>query len=555
MLSVLKIKNIAIIEGAEISFSRGFNVLTGETGAGKSIILDSVNAVLGNRTSRELIRTGENSAEVSAVFSCISADLKEKLTEYGIENSEDDTVVISRVITPEKNICRVNGTLVNVAVLKELGKYLINIHGQQDNRELLNSETHLSYVDALSGTEELLKDYKEVYFKLENLKAKIRKLTNDKSERARKTDILNFQIHELTKASLRVGEWEDLRKKQTELQNFEKIRSAYNSAYGILAGDDENAGAVSMLSTAVRELSYASRYSEDAEKLSRELSEVYYSLSDIEESLRSSSFDDDYSRNQLEEIEERLDVLYRLSKKYGETEEEMLSFLADAEQELEELSVSDTDLEKYIKEKEILEKEVLKKAEELSKIRKTGAEDFSQKVCDELKFLDMPSVKFYVDFTEVPMCENGTDGAEFFISANIGEAPKPMAKISSGGELSRIMLAIKTVLSDKDKVPTLIFDEIDTGVSGRAAMKIASKLKEVSNGKQVISVTHLAQIASSAGSHYLIEKSSDGKKTYTNVTLLSAEQRKFEIARIIGGGKITELQLKSAEELLNNCGN
>ncbi len=554
MLSVLKIKNIAIIESAEIEFSRGFNVLTGETGAGKSIILDSINAVLGFRTSRELIRTGESQAEVTALFSEIGNDVSLKLTELGLPPCEDGSLLISRIITPEKNVCRINGALTNVTVLKELGNTLISIHGQQDNRELLNSETHLSYIDALASNSELLSRFEEVYSELSETQHLIKKMSSDKAERARRADMLAFQIDELSKAEIVPGEWEELKNRRSVIRNFEKIQSAFGSAYSALSGDGDFEGAVSLVSGALRELSGVSSFSSDAERLCGELSEVYYTLSDISESLRDGS-DEDFSPDELRDIEDRLDLLYRLSKKYGDTEEEMLLFLSDAQKELDEISLSDDALEKLIPKRDGLLKKAESLAAELSKERKKAAEEFCDKVCDELRFLDMPSVKFFARFFETPLSEKGFDGVEFLISANVGEAPKPLAKTASGGELSRIMLAIKTVLSDKDSIQTMIFDEIDTGVSGRAAVKIAQKLGEASVGKQVICVTHLPQIASRGDSHYLIEKSSHDGKTYTKVTLLNKDERVYEIARIIGGDKISDVQLLNAKEMLESAAN
>lgn len=549
MLSVLKIKNIAIIESAEIEFSRGFNVLTGETGAGKSIILDSINAVLGFRTSRELIRTGESQAEVTALFSDIGEAVALKMTDLGLPLSEDGSLLVSRAITPDKNICRVNGALTNVSVLKELGNTLISIHGQQDNRELLNPETHLSYIDALASNGALLERFGEAFEELSKTERLIKKISSDKAERARRADMLAFQIDELKKAELSPGEWQELKNRRSVIRNFEKIQTAFNAAYSALSGDDGFEGAVSLVSGALRELSSVSSYSEGAEKLSGELSELYYSLSDISDSLRSER-EADFSLGELEGIEERLDLLYKFSKKYGDTEEEMLEFLANAEKELEEISLSDDALERFISEREPLYEKTVALSKELSTARKSAALEFCEKVCEELRFLDMPSVKFFTEFKEAPLSVTGADSAEFLITANIGETPKPLAKTASGGELSRIMLAIKTVLSDKDSISTMIFDEIDTGVSGRAAVKIAQKLHEAALGKQVICVTHLPQIASRAGSHYLIEKSAHDGKTFTKVTLLSESERVYEIARIIGGDKITEAQLASAKEML-----
>ncbi len=552
MLSVLKIENIAIIESAEIEFSRGFNVLSGETGAGKSIILDSINAVLGFRTSRELIRTGETEAKVTALFSSLNKNVEEKLTELSIPASPDKTLLVSRVISSDKNICKVNNTLTNVSALREIGAELVSIHGQQDNRELLNNETHISYIDSMAGLTELVGEYRASYNELLCLKAQIKRLSGNREEKARKIDILSYQIDELEKAEINPGEWEKLKNQRTELQNFERIQESLSASYAALSGGESYKGAVEMVSGAFRELSLVGKFSTDAEKLSEKLGDLYYELSDIADTIRDSISADGYNPAELEEIENRLDLLYKLSKKYGETEEAMLEFLENAKKELSEISLSDEVLDRLkieYSEKLSVTQDLAKK---LSQRRKEEAQIFCEKVCDELRFLDMPNVEFLVDIKAVDLCENGIDSVEFLISANVGEVPKPIAKIASGGELSRIMLALKTVLADKDKIPTMIFDEVDTGVSGRAALKVASKLKEVSEGKQVLCVTHLAQLMAYADSHYLIEKAVRGGKTYTGVTLLDLEGRKREIARITSGGEITQTQLDNALEMINN---
>lgn len=550
MLSVLRIQNIAIIESAEIEFSRGFNVLTGETGAGKSIILDSIGAVLGFRTSRELIRTGEKEAQVSALFVCVNDAAVQKLKELSLPLGDDNSILITRTIGADKNICRVNNALTTVAVLRELGASLINIHGQQDNRELLNSEAHLGFVDAVSSNSALKDDFSEKYEKLCIIEREIKRLSADKSEKARKIDILSFQIDELKKANITPGELDSLKARRDEMLNFEKIQSAFSSARDALSGGDEFSGAVSLVSGSINELSSVSSVSTEANELSKSLSDLYYELSDIAETISGKLKEADFSQSELEAADERIDLIYRLSKKYGDTEEAMLSFLEDAENELEEITFSDEKLEKLCAEREKLYDVGMAAAKKLSDERKATAERFSAEICSELRFLDMPYVQFFVKFNEALLSENGIDEAEFYISANVGEAPKPLAKIASGGELSRIMLSIKNVLSDKDKTETMIFDEIDAGVSGNAAVKVAKKLKEVSNGKQVICVTHLSQLAAFSDNHYLIEKKVMDNKTYTSVTPLDFEGRKREIARITGNGEITETQLKNAEEIL-----
>ena len=553
MLSVLKIENIAIIESAEIEFSRGFNVLSGETGAGKSIILDSINAVLGFRTSRELIRTGASEARVTALFSSVSENVEKKLIELSLPVAPDKTILVSRVISPDKNVCKVNNALTNVSALREIGAELISIHGQQDNRELLNNETHISYIDSIGDLNGIVGDYSTLYNELLSLKSRIKKLSGNKEEKARRIDILSYQIDELEKAEINPGEWESLKNRRTELQNFERIQESLTASYAALSGGDSYKGAVEMVSGAFRELSSISKFSNEIQSISEKLGDLYYELSDIADTVRDSISGDGYNPLELEDIENRLDLLYKLSKKYGETEEYMLQYLENAKKELSEISLSDEVLDELkIKYSEkLVETEDLAKT--LSEKRKKEAKIFCEKVCEELRFLDMPSVEFLVDFKEVDLCENGIDSVEFLISANVGEIPKPIAKIASGGELSRIMLALKTVLADKDKISTMIFDEIDAGVSGRAALKVASKLKDVSNGKQVLCVTHLAQLMSYADSHYLIEKAVRDGKTYTGVTLLDLEGRKKEIARITSGGEITQTQLENAFEMIKNA--
>ena len=550
MLSVLKIRNIAIIENAEIEFSKGFNVLTGETGAGKSIILDSINAVLGFRTSRELIRTGETEAEVTALFSFVGENTTKKLQELGLPQNDDTSLLITRTITAEKNVCRVNNAIATVSTLREIGNTLISIHGQQDNRELLDCETHIGYLDAVADNNLLLDDYRATYSELCELTKKIKSLMSDEAEKARQIDVLSFQIDELKKAEITIGEWENLKDKRTEIQNLEKISEGFRNAGDALSGGDGFSGAVELVLGAQKALASVSNFSKDAAKLSEKLNDIYYDLNDIADTVRFSDGESEYSRNDLEIIEERLDLLYRLSKKYGSTEEEMLEFLSEAEDKLNSLTSSEETLDVLKEERKVILEKAKKIATELSCSRKETAKVFEAKVMEELRFLDMPNVQFNVEFTEVELCENGIDNVEFLISANVGEPPKSIAKIASGGELSRIMLALKNVLSDKDSISTMIFDEVDTGVSGRAATKVAQKLKQVSTGKQVICVTHLAQLAVLADNHYLIEKSAKDGKTYTNVTPLDFDGRKYEIARITGGGEITATQLKNAEEML-----
>lgn len=554
MLDLLKIQNIAIIESAEIEFSAGFNVLSGETGAGKSIILDSINAVLGFRTSRELIRTGESEARVTALFSSVSKNVEDKLQELSLPLSPDGTLLISRTIGFDRNVCKVNNALTNVTALREIGAELISIHGQQDNRELLNNETHIDYIDAMTGEKSVFEEYSLLFNRLSEIKNQIKRLSGDKEAKARKIDVLSYQIDEIEKAEINPGEWEKLKIRRTELQNYEKIQGGLYGAYEALSGGDDFTGAVQLLSGAFRELSSIAQYSEEAENLSKKLGDLYYELEDVADTLRSSVNDDGYSQAELEEIENRINLIYNLSKKYGETEEDILEFLENAKKELNDISFSDEKLEKLKAEYESVYEQTYNLACKISDLRKKTSVDFAEKVCEELKFLDMPQVEFLVDFTETDLTEKGIDTCEFLISANVGEIPKPIAKIASGGELSRIMLAFKTVMADKDKINTMVFDEIDTGVSGRAALKVAAKLKQVSVGKQVLCVTHLAQLMCYADNHYLIEKAAKDGKTYTSVTPLDFEGRKNEIARITSGGEVSAIQLENAEQMLKNVG-
>ena len=400
MLSVLKIENIAIIESAEIEFSRGFNVLSGETGAGKSIILDSINAVLGFRTSRELIRTGAGEARVTALFSSVSENVEKKLEELSLPLTPDKTLLVSRVISPDKNVCKVNNALTNVSALREIGAELISIHGQQDNRELLNNETHISYIDSIGDLTTVVGDYNDLYNELLSLKTQIKKLSGNKEEKARRIDILSYQIDELEKAEINPGEWEALKNRRTELQNFEKIQESLSATYDALSGGDSYKGAVEMVSGAFRELSSIGRFSNEIQAISEKLGDLYYELSDVADTVRDSISGDGYNPLELEEIENRLDLLYKLSKKYGETEDEMLLFLENAKKELSEISLSDEVLDelKIKYSKKLVETENLAKT--LSDKRKEEAKIFCEKVCDELRFLDMPSVQFLVDFKE-----------------------------------------------------------------------------------------------------------------------------------------------------------
>ena len=531
MLTSLKIENVAIIESAAIEFGCGLNVLTGETGAGKSIVIDSINAILGERTSRDIIRTGAQSAKVYAVFEDVNERVRNFLDENGID-CEDGVLIINRTLSREgKNVCRINGAPVTVSMLREIGGELIDIHGQHDNQSLLSPEKHCGFVDSFAGNADLIADYREKYGRLCEIRSKLKKLTTDESSKSQRIDFLTYQIDELEKAEITIGERDELKARKSLINNSQKVIESLNIAYEALKAD--GAG-IDMITDAESEIANASAYMETLGEASEKITDIRY---------------------ELEDIDERLDLLYRLSKKYGDTEEEMLEYLEKARVELDNIAFS----EERVKELQKQEKEALVETEtaacKLTESRKTAGEKLSNAICSELEFLDMPNVRFVVKCNDIGLTENGKDEIEFLISANAGEEPKPLAKIASGGELSRIMLAIKNVLAETDGVDTMIFDEIDTGVSGRAAQKIAMKLRSASKGRQVICVTHLAQIAAQGDVHLYISKSVSDGKTYTNIKSLIEEERVAEIARIMGGMEITKLQFESAREMLANAGN
>lgn len=552
MLTSLKIENVAIIESAAIEFGCGLNVLTGETGAGKSIVIDSINAILGERTSRDIIRTGAQSAKVYAVFEDVNERVRNFLDENGID-CEDGVLIINRTLSREgKNVCRINGAPVTVSMLREIGGELIDIHGQHDNQSLLSPEKHCGFVDSFAGNADLITVYREKYGRLCEIRSKLKKLTTDESSKSQRIDFLTYQIDELEKAEITIGERDELKARKSLINNSQKVIESLNIAYEALKAD--GAG-IDMITDAESEIANASAYMETLGEASEKITDIRYELEDIAETVRDAMTEVDFDPSELEDIDERLDLLYRLSKKYGDTEEEMLEYLEKARAELDNIAFS----EERVKELQKQEKEALAETEtaacKLTESRKTAGEKLSNAICSELEFLDMPNVRFVVKCNDIGLTENGKDEIEFLISANAGEEPKPLAKIASGGELSRIMLAIKNVLAETDGVDTMIFDEIDTGVSGRAAQKIAMKLRSASKGRQVICVTHLAQIAAQGDVHLYISKSVSDGKTYTNIKSLIEEERVAEIARIMGGMEITKLQLESAREMLANAGN
>ncbi len=556
MLCELQIENIAIIKKAVISFEKGFNVMTGETGAGKSIVIDSLNAVLGFRTSRELIRTGSESAFVSALFYDVGERVHTVLEELDIPIEEDGSLLIQRKLFADgRNQCKINGATVTVSSIRRVAKLLVNIHGQSDNQTLLSPEYHCAYIDRLAEDAQEFEAFQSAFNEYNTVNAKLKALDTDENEKLRRLDILNYQINELESAAICEGEIAETEARLSLLRNSERITDAMQYTHTCLSGEEDIGGAVTLAFDAAKRLEEISQYSDEYSELCAQVQEAAYALSAVCDDLRDRLFADEFNPAEIDTLEERLNLLYMLQRKYGDSEQEMLAFLEKAKAERESIEMSDEikeELTQLVQEKYA---DALKKAQVLHEIRARASDAFCRSVCAELAFLDMPSVRFFVQNETGELTENGIDNIEFILSANAGEEPKPLAKIASGGELSRIMLAIKSVLAEKDDIGTLIFDEIDTGVSGRAAQKIAIKLKKVSKSHQVICVTHLAQIAAFGDAHMLIEKAEHDGQTFTNVTPLDFIGRKHELARILGGLTVTELQLQNAEELLRSAEN
>ena len=549
MLSLLHIENIAVIECADISFDRGFNVLTGETGAGKSIVIDAISAILGQRAYRDMIRTGSNKASVRAVFTNVPN--LPWFEENGVDY-DSETIIQREIYLDGKNVCRVNGSLVTVSILNKLGIQLINIHGQHDSASLFDEDNHLQFLDDFSRNEDLRSAYREQYDTVAKLRREIDRMSMDEGEKLRRMETLKYQIEEIEKAELEAGEDEELEARRKLLQNSEKIASGLNDAVENLYGGDDADGAATLLSIAERALARIAKYSDDIASLHEKVADMMYQVQDVAEIARDVRDDLAYSADELEQIESRLDVIHKLRRKYGTTCTDILAYLEKAKQELDEIEFADDHLERLKKKLQTAEKAAWSAAFKLRENRKETAEILSGRILTELAQLDMPKVQFACQFTEIDLTSGGADAVAFYMSANVGEALKPMSKVASGGELARIMLAMKNVLAEQDKVNTLIFDEVDTGVSGRAAQKVAEKLKSVARNKQVLCVTHLPQLAAMGDTHLLIAKGERDGRTYTTVTPLDLEGRKRELARIIGGANITETTLKSAEEMLQS---
>ena len=547
MLSLLHIENIAVIECSDISFDRGFNILTGETGAGKSIVIDAISAILGERAYRDMIRTGASKAQVRAVFTDVPR--LSWFDENGVEYDQE-TIIQREIYLDGKNVCRVNGTLVTVSILRKLGIQLINIHGQHDSASLFDENNHLQFLDAFAGNEALREDYAIKYESVAKLRRQIDRMTMDEGEKLRRMEMLKHQIQEISKANLAIGEDEALEERRKLLQNAEKISDGIETAVECLYGGNDSDGAASLLSQAERELARIARFTDSFASLQERVTDLMYQVQDVAKEVRAARDDLSYSAEELDRIEERLDVIHKLRRKYGVTCADILGYLEKAKKELDEIEFADDHLERLKKKLVAAEKTAWDAALSLRDNRKKTAEELSERILSELAQLDMPRVQFECVFTELELTGNGADAVAFYMSANAGEALKPMSKVASGGELARIMLAMKNVLAEQDQVATLIFDEVDTGVSGRAAQKVAEKLRSVAKTKQVLCVTHLPQLAALANAHLLIAKSERDGRTYTTVTPLDLEGRKRELARIIGGANITETTLKSAEEML-----
>ena len=551
MLEVLHIENIAIIEEADIRFEPGFNALTGETGAGKSIVIDALSAVLGQRTSRELIRTGADKAFVSAVFSGADASVTEPL---GIAPEEDGSLLLQREIGSDgKSTCRVNGRPVTVGQLKALGSRLLNIHGQHDGQQLLDEEQHLVFLDSFGKLETLINAYTEKYNNFTDIQRKIQSLQMDESEKARRVDTLAYQIGELERAQLRPGEEEELSARRNLLRNAEKFISAVSEADYALNGDDSGDGALGLLRRAQDAVAAVRHLDDDYARLYERLESLYSEAYDVTATIEDKREGFDFSPNELDDVESRMDQLYRLKKKYGPSVEDMLAYLERCRAELEQIEYAGDTLARLEQERARAEKAAMTAARALSDGRRQAAERLSAQILEELRQLDMGKIRFAVDIVEKPLGADGIDQVRFLMSANVGEELRPIHKIASGGELARIMLAMKNVLSEQDKVSTLVFDEVDTGVSGRAAQKVAEKMARISRRKQVLCVTHLPQLAAMADTHFSVEKGERDGRTYTEVRRLDREQRRQELARLTGGSHVSQTMLDGAEELLTQA--
>ena len=549
MLQTLYIENIAVIEKSAIDFSSGLNVLTGETGAGKSIIIDAINAIMGQRTSREIIRTGASSAFVSAQFDNVNAAVRRKLEGFGFDSDEDELLLQRTLSASGKSTCKINGRPATAAMLREIAAGLINIHGQHESYELFSPETHIDYIDRYGRLIPALENYKEKYKRYLILQKKLNEANSDESSRLSEIDLLSFQSKELFDADIQIGEEEALDSERSALMNFEKLSLLLNRAHMLLSGED-NSGC-ELVDMAANAMQNAANYSADYEEISNTLTDVYYNLRDCAELVSDALDNLESDPERLEEIEERLDLINRLTRKYNCTADELPALAEQMQSRLEKLLNFDRNRDELIAACKAAREEAEQSALALSNNRQKTAAEFAEKVKAEMSFLNMPNVELVPFFEESALSPKGMDKMELLISANPGETPRPVAKIASGGELSRMMLAIKTVLAGTDTVDTLIFDEVDTGISGSAAEKVGLKLREVSSERQVLCVTHQAQIAALADHHYLIKKQVEQGRTFTEVKPLDHDGRVNELARIIGGVNITDAARSHAEDMLH----
>ncbi len=551
MLIQLQIENVAVIEKANIDFSAGFNVLTGETGAGKSIIIDSINAVTGEKTSKDIIRTGASKAKISAVFGEFEDNAVDALTELGCDISEDGMLLLSRELSSEgRSVFRLNGAIVPMAVVKQIAPILINIHGQHDSQQLFSPSKHIGFIDGYASLTDKVSEYKAIYKEMCEVKDTLLSLETDDELKERKIELLSFQIDEISAAELQNGEEDELLSRRDMIKNSGKLAESVSSAHSILNGDDRSEGALSLLRDAAYAISQISEFDSVFSALSERANNVVYELEDIFSEIRAADGRFDFDENELDLVEERLDLIFRLKQKYGGSVEDILLKLETLQAELDGITFGEQRKEELENKYKLLKEKATAIAEEISKERSVAATKLCEQIMSELNFLDMPNVKFAVEQNRVELKSDGCDQIEFLISANSGEELKPISKIASGGELSRIMLAIKTVLTNGDLTGTLIFDEIDTGVSGKTARKIGEKIRLVSKNKQILCVTHLAQIASLADSHLYIEKKQIDDKTYTSVRVLDENERVYEVARIMGGETVTDATLEAARELI-----
>ena len=550
MLELLHIETIAVIRQADITFRPGFNALTGETGAGKSIVIDAISAILGQRAYRDAIRTGASRAFISAVFHGVPD--YPWFQENSVPVDEGEVLIQREIFADGRNACRVNGIPVTVSILRGLGQQLIQIHGQHDSAQLFDEANHLAMLDAFADHAPLMERYRNAYLEMDALRKRIRSLQMDEAEKARRVENLTFQIQEIDRAELKVGEDQELEEKRKLMRSGEKLMNALNEAAGALYGGDDTDGAVSLVSQAQHALGLVADVSESIDTAYNQVTELSYSVVDAAERVRDLRDSFDFSPGELEAVESRLDVIHRLRRKYGATCEDILNYQKKCKKELDEIQMADDTIAQLQTQFRVKAKAAKALAAELSESRHQAAKQFEVRLISELRQLDMPRVQFVCQLEPLKhLEESGGDSCRFMMSANIGEELRQMNRVASGGELARIMLAMKNVLSEKDHIPTMIFDEVDTGVSGRAAQKVAEKLHSVSQGKQVLVVTHLPQIAAMADTHFLISKAEKDGRTYTSVTPLDLEGRKAEIARLIGGAKITSNTLKSAEEMLH----